>query len=134
MTVTRQVVNTHSAPSPIGPYNQAIVAEGRFLFSAGQVAIDPKSGDFVEGDIKVQTRQVLENLKAVLESARADLGNVVKTTVFLRDIGDFGPMNEVYAEYFNDSPPARTTVEVARLPKDAKVEIDVIAMIGKKFG
>ena len=130
--MTTRIVRTDGAPAPIGPYNQAIVAEGTFLFTAGQVAIDPRSGQFVQGDIRVQTRQVLENLKAVLEAGEGTLRDVVKTTVFLRSMDDFSAMNEVYAEYFKESPPARSTVEVTRLPRDAKVEIEVIAVVGKK--
>jgi len=106
-----------------------VAAEGSLLFTAGQVAIDPQTGQFVQGDIKSQTRQVLENLKAVLNGAGASLGDVVKTTVFLKNMDDFGAMNEIYAEYFKDSAPARSTVEVARLPRDAKVEIEVVAVL-----
>ncbi len=128
--MSKQILRTENAPAPIGPYNQAVVAEGKFLFTAGQVAIDPRTGQFVQGDIKVQTRQVLENLRAVLAAGGAGFGDVVKTTVFLKSMDDFGAMNEVYAEYFKDSAPARSTVEVARLPRDAKVEIDLVAVIG----
>ena len=128
--MTKHVVRTENAPAPIGPYNQAILADGRFLFTAGQVAIDPRTGQFVQGDIKVQTRQVLENLKAILAAGGVGFGDVVKTTVFLKSMDDFGAMNEVYADYFKDSAPARSTVEVGRLPRDAKVEIEVVAVIG----
>jgi 2-iminobutanoate/2-iminopropanoate deaminase len=129
--MTKRIIRTPGAPPPIGPYSQAVVAEGSLLFTAGQVAIDPQTGQFVQGDIKSQTRQVLENLKAVLNGAGANLGDVVKTTVFLKNMDDFGAMNEVYTEYFKDSAPARSTVEVARLPRDAKIEIEVIAAISK---
>jgi 2-iminobutanoate/2-iminopropanoate deaminase len=129
--MSKRIIRTPGAPSPIGPYSQAVAAEGNFLFTAGQVAIDPQTGQFVQGDIKSQTRQVLANLKAVLNGAGASLGDVVKTTVFLKNMDDFGAMNEVYAEYFRDSAPARSTVEVARLPRDAKIEIEVIAALSK---
>ena len=129
--MTKRIIRTPGAPAPIGPYNQGIVAEGSFLFTAGQVAIDPQTGQFVQGDIKSQTRQVLENLKAVLNGAGASLVDVVKTTVFLKNMDDFGAMNEVYAEFFRDSAPARSTIEVARLPRDAKIEIEVIAVLPK---
>jgi 2-iminobutanoate/2-iminopropanoate deaminase len=127
--MSRRTIRTEKAPAPIGPYSQAVVAEGKLLFTAGQVAIDPQTGQFVQGDIKIQTRRVLENVRAVLESAGAGFRDVVKTTVFLKSMDDFSAMNEVYAEYFKDSPPARSTVEVARLPRDAKVEIEVIAVL-----
>ena len=129
--MTKRIIRTQGAPPPIGPYNQGVVAEGSYLFTAGQVAIDPQTGQFVQGDIRSQTRQVLENLKAVLNGAGANLGDVVKTTVFLKNMDDFGAMNEVYAEYFKDSAPARSTIEVARLPRDAKIEIEVIAVLPK---
>ena len=127
--MSKRIIRTPGAPSPIGPYSQAVAAEGSLLFTAGQVAIDPQTGQFVQGDIKSQTRQVLENLKAVLNGAGASLGDVVKTTVFLKNMDDFGAMNEIYAEYFKDSAPARSTVEVARLPRDAKIEIEVVAVL-----
>lgn len=125
----KQTVRTENAPAPIGPYSQGIVAEGKFLFAAGQVGIDPATGQLVQGDVKSQTRQVLENLKGVLSAAGSGLSDVVKTTVFLKSLDDFAAMNEVYAEYFKESPPARSTVEVARLPRDANVEIELIALI-----
>jgi 2-iminobutanoate/2-iminopropanoate deaminase len=129
--MTKRIIRTERAPAPIGPYNQAVVAEGHLLFTAGQVAIDPQTGQFVEGDIKIQTRQVLENLKAVLASAGGSLSDVVKTTVFLKSMDDFGAMNQVYAGYFDRLAPARSSLEVARLPRDAKVEIEVIAVLPK---
>jgi 2-iminobutanoate/2-iminopropanoate deaminase len=120
---------TNNAPAPIGPYNQAIVAEGSFLFTAGQIPIDPRTGQIVSGDIQAQTRQVLFNIQAILEEAGASFDMVVKTTVFLKDMNEFAAMNAIYAEFFTIHPPARFTVEVSRLPKDVKVEIDAIAVI-----
>jgi 2-iminobutanoate/2-iminopropanoate deaminase len=122
------IVLTTDAPAPIGPYSQGLLARGTYLFTAGQVAIDPKTGQLVAGDIKVQTRQVLTNLLAILSKGGSSPGQVVKTTVFLKDMNDFAGMNEVYAQFFPKNPPARSTVEVSRLPKDAKVEIDAIAL------
>lgn len=123
----RDVIITSRAPKPIGPYSQAIRAGG-FLFVSGQVAIDPDTGQMVEGDIEQQTARVLENLKNILEAAGSSLEAVVKTTVYLKDMGEFSRMNAVYARAFTHEPPARSTVEVARLPRDCKVEIDVIAL------
>lgn len=125
------IVLSKDAPAPIGPYNQGVIASGKLLFTAGQVALDPRSGQVVPGDIKVQTRQVLRNLQAILEQGGASLRSVVKTTVFLKDMGEFGSMNEVYAEFFSTNPPARSTVEVARLPKDVSVEIEAIAVVSE---
>jgi 2-iminobutanoate/2-iminopropanoate deaminase len=122
------VVLTDRGPKPIGPYSQAIKAGG-LLFVSGQVAIDPKSGEFVGGDIRKQTARVLENLKGVVEAAGSNLSHVVKATVFLKDLEDFQAMNEEYAKFFTLSPPARSTVQVSRLPKDALVEVDVIATL-----
>ena len=122
---------TDKAPKPIGPYSQAIIADGRFVYTAGQIAIDPATNQAVEGDIKVQTRQVLKNVEAVLKAAGASMNSVVKTTVFLKDFHDFAAMNEVYGEFFSTSAPARSTVEVARLPRDMKVEIEAVALIEK---
>ena len=126
-----QKIFTDDAPKPIGPYSQGIIVDGRFVYTAGQVAIDPASNQLVQGDIKVQTRQVLRNIEAVLKSAGASLDSVVKTTVFLKDFNDFAAMNEVYAEFLAGSSPARSTVEVSRLPRDMKVEIEAVAVIGK---
>ena len=124
-----QKILTEKAPSPIGPYSQAIVVDGTFIYTAGQVAIDPSTNQFVNGDIKVQTQQALKNVEAILKAGGASLTSVFKTTVFLKDMGEFTAMNEVYAEFFSESKPARSTVEVARLPKDARVEIEAIALI-----
>jgi 2-iminobutanoate/2-iminopropanoate deaminase len=123
----KEVVFTPRGPKPIGPYSQAIRANG-FLFVSGQVGFDPQTGEFVGDDVRSQTERVLENLKVILEAAGATLNHVVKTTVFLKDMNDFPVMNEVYARYFGAAPPARSTVQAARLPKDALVEIDVIAV------
>lgn len=124
----KDVVLTDRGPKPIGPYSQAIKTEG-FLFASGQVALDPATNEFVAGDIAKQTERVLENVKGILEAAGSNLHRVVKTTVFLKNMSDFSAMNEVYAKYFASAPPARSTVEVARLPKDALVEIEVIATL-----
>ncbi len=121
----KEVVFSGDAPRPIGPYSQAVKV-GNFLFISGQIPAD-KDGNLVKGDIKAQTRQVLENIKAILEAAGAGLENVVKVTVYLKDMNDFGAMNEVYSEYFGESKPARAAVEVSRLPKDVKIEIEAIA-------
>ncbi len=129
--VSRRVIRTDSAPAPVGPYNQAIAATGQMLFLAGQIALDPATGQVVGvGDVAKQTEQVMNNLKAVLEAAGAGFENVVKTCVFLKDMNDFAAMNRVYAQYFTDATaPARACVEVARLPKDVLVEIECIAVI-----
>jgi 2-iminobutanoate/2-iminopropanoate deaminase len=124
----KDVVLTDRGPKPIGPYSQAIKSAG-LLFASGQVALDPSSGEFLSGDIRQQTERVLENIKAVLEAGGVNLHHVVKTTVFLKDMNDFAAMNEVYGKYFTSAPPARSTVQVARLPKDALVEIEVIARL-----
>jgi 2-iminobutanoate/2-iminopropanoate deaminase len=122
----KDIVLTDRAPKPIGPYSQAIRANG-FLYVSGQVALDPKTGELTGTDIQQQTRRTLENLKGILEAAGANLHHVVKATVFLKDMNDFAAMNEVYAKFFTLAPPARSTVQVARLPKDALVEIEMIA-------
>jgi len=124
----RDVVLTEHGPKPIGPYSQAIRVNG-FLYVSGQVALDPKTGEFGGGDIRQQTERVLENAKAIVEAAGTKMAHVVKTTVFLKDMNDFAAMNEVYARHFTSAPPARSTVQVARLPKDALVEIEVIAVL-----
>lgn len=129
--MSKKVIRTDHAPAPLGPYNQAIAASGQMVFLAGQIPLDPQSGQIVGGnDIAAQTKQVMTNIAAVLQEAGADWDSVVKTSVFLKDLADFVPMNEVYAEYFADeSAPARACVEVARLPKDVLVEIECIAVI-----
>lgn len=122
-------IHSNNAPNAIGPYSQAIVANG-LVFCSGQVALDPASGQLIEGGIREQTRQALENLDAVLQAAGSGLSQVVKTTVFLQNFGDFAAMNEVYGAYMGDTPPARSTVEVAALPRQALVEIECIALAG----
>jgi 2-iminobutanoate/2-iminopropanoate deaminase len=124
----KDIVLTDRAPKPIGPYSQAVKSNG-LLFASGQVALDPRSNEFFGGDIRQQTERVLDNIKGVLEASGSNLHHVVKTTVFLKDMNDFTAMNEIYAKYFTAAPPARSTVEVARLPKDALVEIEVIASL-----
>ena len=121
-------VQTDRAPQAIGPYSQAVKANG-LVFASGQIPIDPATGQVVEGSIAEQTERVLNNLKAVLEAAGSSLERVVKTTVFLADLKDFGEMNEAYGRFFTGVPPARSTVEVSRLPRDARVEIDAIALV-----
>ena len=123
----KQVIATEKGPKAIGPYSQAIKAGG-FVFLSGQVAFDPATGQLVEGDVAKQTARVLENLKAIAEAAGSSLEKAVKATVYLKDMNDFAAMNEVYAKYFSKEPPARATVEVARLPRDVRVEIDIIAL------
>ena len=123
----REVVSTKDAPQAIGPYSQAIRANG-FVFVSGQVAIDPETQQVIAGDVAAQTDRVLRNLSEILEAADSGLGKVVRSTVFLKNMSDFAAMNEVYGKYFRSAPPARSTVEVARLPKDVLVEIDVIAL------
>ena len=122
----KTIIYTKSAPEPIGPYSQAIKINN-LLFSSGQIAIDSSTGEMIDGDIKAQTRKVLENIKAILDEAGSDFLKVLKVTVFLRNMNEFTAMNEIYAEYFTESRPARSTVEVARLPKGASVEMDIIA-------
>ena len=124
----RDIVLTDRGPKPIGPYSQAIRANG-FLYVSGQVALDPKTGEMVGTDIGQQTQRTLENVKGIVEAAGSKMTHVVKTTVFLKDMNEFAAMNEVYARYFSSAPPARSTVQVARLPKDALVEIEVIAIL-----
>ncbi len=126
-----QIIRTYNAPSPVGPYNQAIAASGQLLFVAGQIPLHPETGEVVgENDISEQTQQVMKNIEAILEAAGANWQNVVKTTVFLSKLANFTPMNEVYAQYFNpETAPARACVEVSRLPKDVLVEIECIAVI-----
>jgi 2-iminobutanoate/2-iminopropanoate deaminase len=123
----KKVIQTQTAPAAIGPYSQAISANG-FLFVSGQIPMDPQANRLVEGDIVAQTQQVLKNVQAILEAAGSSMAKVVKTTVFLSDLSDFARMNEVYATYWAAEPPARATVQVARLPRDVRVEIEVIAL------
>jgi 2-iminobutanoate/2-iminopropanoate deaminase len=122
-------VQTESAPKAIGPYSQAIKANG-FVFASGQIPLDPATMEIVEGGIREQTQRVMNNLGAVLQAAGSSFERVVKTTVYLKDLADFAEMNEVYGSFFEETPPARSTVEVARLPRDVRVEIDVIALEG----
>lgn len=133
--MTREVIRTNAAPAPVGPYNQAIRASGSLIFVAGQIPLDPVSGELVgPDDVGKQTQQAIANLAAILQAAGATLQDVVKTTVFLIDINDFGAMNAVYAQYFSEaSAPARACVEVSRLPKDVRVEIDCIAVTAYSF-
>ena len=120
-------VQTDNAPKAIGPYSQAIKAKG-FVFASGQIPLDPATMQVIEGGVREQTERVMKNLKAVLEASGSSLDRIVKTTVFLADLGDFADMNEIYGRFFGDMPPARSTVEVARLPRDVRVEIDAIAL------
>ncbi len=123
----RVVVKTERAPQAIGPYSQGIIAAGELIYTSGQIGFDPKTGEMARGGIEEQTEQTLRNLAAVLEAAGSDMSHVLKTTVYLADMDDFAAMNEVYGRYFSNEPPARSTVQAARLPRDARVEIDVIA-------
>jgi 2-iminobutanoate/2-iminopropanoate deaminase len=122
------IVSTDRAPAAIGPYSQAVVSNG-FAFLSGQIPLDPATGQLIAEDVSVQTARVLENLRAVLEACGSSVRQVVKTTVFLKDMGEFAQMNEVYAKYFSENPPARSTVEASRLPRDVRVEIDCIARV-----
>lgn len=123
----KKVINTSNAPAPIGPYSQAVAANG-FLFVSGQIPSNPLTGEIVSGDIKAEANQVMENIKAILTEAGLDFNKVVKTSIFLTDMGNFAPVNEVYGTYFRDQFPARETVQVAALPKNVNVEISVIAI------
>lgn len=127
-TEGKKIIFTDKAPKAIGPYSQAVRTES-MVFTAGQVGLNPETGELVEGGIEAQTRQVLTNLKSVLEAADSGLSFVVKTTVFLKDMNDFAKMNAIYAEFFSENPPARSTVAVAALPKGALVEIESVAML-----
>ncbi len=124
----RQIISTTEAPSAIGPYSQAVQAGG-MLFVSGQIPIDPASGELVQGGVEAETRQVLNNLKAILEAAGSSLEKVVKATLFIADMNQFGTINAIYAEYFQTDPPARACVEVARLPKDVQIEIEAVALV-----
>ncbi len=127
----KQIIETARAPQAIGPYSQAVRA-GDFVFASGQIPLDPKTGEMIAGDVATQTEQVLRNLKAVLEAAGTSFAQVVKTTVFLADMNDFADMNEVYGRHFTQNAPARATIEAKRLPRDARVEIEAIALAGKE--
>src|SRR5437763_11923426 len=132
MTTKRSIIRTAHAPAAIGPYSQAVVVsvgDQRMVFCSGQIALDPATGALVEGDISAQTRQVLENLGAVLAAAGASFANVVKTTIFLADMADFATVNAIYGERFSSDPPARATVAAAALPRNARVEIEAIAVL-----
>lgn len=124
----KEAIASSGAPAALGPYSQAI-RSGNLLFVSGQIPLDPATGQMVDGSIDLQTERVLKNLAAVLQEAGSSLAKVLKTTVYLRDLGDFGRMNEVYAKFFGETPPARATVEVARLPRDASIEIDLVAEV-----
>jgi 2-iminobutanoate/2-iminopropanoate deaminase len=128
MSWKRKIVHTDQAPAAVGPYSQAVRA-GKLVYTAGQIPMDPATGQLVEGDIQAQTRQALQNLQAVLEEAGSSLKRVVKTTVFLVDMGDFKAMNEIYAQFFTGKPPARSAVEVAALPVGASVEVEAVALV-----
>lgn len=123
----KEAISTDKGPKAIGPYSQAIKAGG-FIFTAGQIALDPATMQLVEGDVAAQTSRVLDNLKGIVEAAGSSLDRAVKATVYLKDMNDFGAMNEVYARYFPKNPPARSTVEAARLPRDVRVEIDLVVL------
>src|SRR5260370_42328671 len=125
----REIVATEKAPKAIGPYSQAIVHNG-LAYLSGQIPLDPATGQVVDGDITVQTARVMENLKAVLEACGSGLDAVVKTTVYIKEMGEFAKMNEAYGKYFSRNPPARSTVEAARLPRDVRIEVDAIAIVG----
>ncbi len=126
--MSKQAISTPSAPAAIGPYSQAIRC-GNLVFLSGQIPLDPETGQIVEGDAAVQTARVLQNLSAILDAAGSGMGQVLKTTVYLRNLADFAMMNDVYARFFGDTPPARATLEVARLPRNVSVEIDLIAEV-----
>jgi 2-iminobutanoate/2-iminopropanoate deaminase len=126
--MTRRIILTDRAPKPIGPYSQAVLADG-WLYCSGQIALDPATGKMVAGDVRAQADRVRRNLQAVVEAAGGTLRDVVKTTIFLKSVGDFPAVNEVYAAFFPADPPARSTVEAARLPKDALVEIEAVARL-----
>jgi 2-iminobutanoate/2-iminopropanoate deaminase len=122
----KKIISTSDAPAAIGPYSQAI-RSGNFIFCSGQIPLDPKSGEMVADDVAAQTRRVLDNIRGLLKSEGVSLGDVLKTTIFLTDLGNFQIVNEIYGSYFNNQPPARSTVQVSALPKGAKIEIEVIA-------
>lgn len=127
--MTKTIISTEKAPEPVGPYSQAVRA-GNMLFISGQIAIEPRSGTLVSGDVAQQTKRVMENLGAILHSQGLSFANLAKTTIYLKNLGDFESVNRIYSEYFDSGPPARACVEVSRLPKDAAVEIEAIAVYG----
>lgn len=128
----KKIINTSNAPAPIGPYSQAVLVNG-MLFASGQIAIDPSTGDLVTGDIKSETKRVMENIRALLDAAGLGFKNIVKTSIFLSDMNNFAQVNEVYGSYFSDNFPARETVQVSRLPKDVNVEISITAVMETGF-
>lgn len=128
MTLERQIISTSNAPAAVGPYSQA-VRVGNFVFTAGQIGLSPETGKIVEGGTEAQTRQVMQNLASVLEAAGTGLANVIKTTIFVTDLGEFAAINQVYGSFFSNQPPARSTVQVAALPLGAKVEIEAVALL-----
>jgi 2-iminobutanoate/2-iminopropanoate deaminase len=125
----KKIISTDRAPKAIGPYSQAVVVNG-LAFLSGQIPIDPETNQLIQGDVVAQTVRVLENMKIVLEACGSSLAQVVKTTVFVKDLGEFATINETYAKYFPENPPARSTVEAARLPRDVRVEIECVAIVG----
>ncbi len=127
--MSKQIISTKNAPGAIGSYSQGVIVNQSMVYTAGQIALNPATGSLVEGGIKEQTHQVMKNLTGILEAGGSNLANVVKTTVFIKDMNEFAAMNEVYGEYFKENPPARSTVEVARLPRDVRVEIEAIAIV-----
>jgi len=124
----KKIISTDRAPKAIGPYSQAVVTNG-FAFLSGQIPLDPATNQMIEGDITAQTERVFENMKGLLEACGSSLGQVVKTTVFIKDMGEFAKINEVYARYFPENPPSRSTIEAARLPRDVRIEIECIALV-----
>ncbi|HLX46258.1 MAG TPA: RidA family protein [Bryobacteraceae bacterium] len=124
----KKIISTDRAPKAIGPYSQAVVVNG-FAFLSGQIPLDPATNQLIDGDITVQTERVFENMKALLEACGSSLGQVVKTTVFIKDMGEFAKMNEIYARYFPENPPSRSTIEAARLPRDVRIEIECVALV-----
>lgn len=126
--MNKTIISTEKAPAAIGPYSQA-VRVGDLVFTSGQIALDPRTGEIVQGDVQAQTKQCMENIKAILEAAGTSLDNCVKCTLFIKDMNQFGQINEVYGTFFGDNPPARACVEVARLPKDVLIEVEAIALV-----
>lgn len=126
----KQIIKTDTAPGAIGPYSQAVIAKGgSFVFCSGQIPLNPKTGEITGKSSSEQCKQVMDNISALLQASGSDLSRIVKTTIFLTDMNDFGPVNEMYSTYFDTAPPARSTVQVSRLPKDVKIEIEVIALV-----